>query len=134
MNELVLDASVVLKWFVGTSEAGHAQARAVRADYEAGRLLVVVPSLMFLEILNIAGRRWAWDEPELLELSGALDHLRFDVAEPELQSVATWTARGLTAYDSAYVALAEERSTHLLTDDRQILEAAMELARPLIEG
>jgi len=133
LNELVLDASVVLKWFVGESEAGHSQARAVRADYEAGRLLVVVPSLLFLEVLNIAGRRWAWDEPELLELSDALDELGFDVAEPELRSVATWTARGLTAYDSVYVALAEERGTYLLTDDRQILDAAMELASPLIE-
>ena len=96
-------------------------------------MLVVVPSLLFLEVLNIVGRRWTWDEPELLELSDALDDLGFDVAEPELRSVATWTARGLTAYDSVYVALAGERGTHLLTDNRQILDAATVLARPLIE-
>lgn len=133
MNELVLDASVVLKWFAGEREAGFAQAREVRRQYEAGRLLVVVPSLMFLEVLNIAGRRWSWDEPELLVLADALDDLGFDVAEPELRSVAVWTAQGLTAYDSAYVALAEERGSYLLTDDQQVLDLAPDSARPLVE-
>ncbi len=127
MNELVLDASVVLKWFAGEGEAGFSQARTVRGQYEAGGLLVVVPSQMFLEVVNIAGRRWLWEEPQmflemvniagrrwlweesqLLELAGALADLGFDIGEPELRSVTAWTARGLSAYDSAYVALAEE--------------------------
>lgn len=132
MNELVLDASVVLKWFAEEGEAGFSQARAVRGQYEAGDLLVVVPSLMFLEMVNIAGRRWLWSEPDLLELAGALVDLGFDVAEPGLRSVAAWTARGLTAYDSAYVALAEERGSYLLTDDQQVLDLAPPLARPLV--
>lgn len=132
MNELVLDASVVLKWFAGEGEAGFSQARTVRGQYEAGDLLVVVPSLMFLEVVNIAGRRWLWDEPQLLELAGALDDLGFDIAEPKLRSVAAWTAHGLSTYDSAYVALAEERGLQLLTDDQQILDVAPNLVRPLI--
>lgn len=132
MNELVLDASVVLKWFADEGEVGFQQARTVRGQYEAGGLLVVVPSLMFLEVINIAGRRWSWGEPQLLELAGALDDLGFDVAEPELRSVAAWTARGLTAYDSTYVALAEERGVQLLTDDQQVLDLAAGLARPLV--
>ena len=132
MNEVVLDASVVLKWFAGEGEAGSAQARTVRAQYEAGSLFVVVPSLMFLEMVNVAGRRWLWEEPQLLELAGALDDLGFDIAEPKLRSVAAWTARGLSAYDSAYVALAEERGLELLTDDEKVLEVASVLARPLV--
>jgi predicted nucleic acid-binding protein len=132
LNELVLDASVVLKWFADEGEMGFEQARTVRGQYEAGALLVAVPSLMFLELLNIAGRRWSWDEPQLLELAGALDDLGFDVAEPELRSVAAWTARGLTAYDSTYVALAEERGVQVLTDDQQVLDLAPDLAGPLV--
>lgn len=133
MNELVLDASVVLKWFAGEGEAGFPEARTIRGQYEAGGLLVVVPSLMFLEVVNIAGRRWLWEESQLLELAGALADLSFDIAEPDLRSVAAWTARGLSAYDSAYVALAEERGLHLMTDDHQVLEVAGDLARPLVE-
>jgi predicted nucleic acid-binding protein len=132
LNELVLDASVVLKWFAGEGEAGSAQAQTVRGQYEAGALLVLVPSLMFLEMINVAGRRWLWGESQLLELAGALDDLGFDIAEPDLRSVAAWTARGLSAYDSAYVALAEERGLQLLTDDEQVLGVAGVLARPLV--
>lgn len=134
MNEFVLDASVVLKWFAGEEEAGFSQARAVRGRYERGQLLVVVPSLMFLEVLNIAGRRWSWDEQALFELAAALDELGFDIAEPALRSVAAWTAQGLTAYDSAYVALAEERGCYLLTDDQQVLDLVPDSARPLVEA
>jgi len=89
---------------------------------------------MFLEVANIAGRRWSWDEPALCELADALDELGFDVAEPALRSVAAWTSQGLTAYDSAYVALAEERGSFLLTDDQQVLDLAPDSARPLVEA
>ncbi len=132
MNELVLDASVVLNWFADEGEAGFREATTVRSQYEAGGLLIVVPSLIFLEVINIAGRRWSWGESQLIDLAGALDDLGFDVAEPELESVAAWTARGLTAYDSAYVALAEARGVRLLTDDQQILDQAPDLALPLV--
>lgn len=94
---------------------------------------MVVPSLIFLEVLNVAGRRWSWDERELLELADALDDLGFDVVEPHPRSVAAWVAQGLTAYDSVYVALAEERGSSLLTDDGEILHLAPELCRPLVE-
>lgn len=132
MTELVLDASVVLKWFVGGAERGRKEASKVRADYETGRLAVVVPSLIFLELLNVAGRRWRWDEESLAELGGALDDLGLDVREPELNAVAAWVARGLTAYDAAYVALAEQIGIELVSDDAEILRLAEGIAQPLI--
>jgi predicted nucleic acid-binding protein len=132
VTEAVLDASVVLKWFARTPERGQPEARALRGDYQGGRLAVVVPSLFFLELLNVAGRRWGWDELALGELAGALQDLLFEVAEPELAQVAAWAFRGLTAYDAAYVALAEERAVPLLTDDDTIVKVAGEIARPLV--
>jgi hypothetical protein len=53
LNEVVLDASVVLKWFGPRDEALAAQARVLRARYEQGDLLVTVPSLLFLELFNL---------------------------------------------------------------------------------
>lgn len=132
MREVVLDASVVLKWF-GAEQRGSLKARELRSEYEAGRLWVVVPSLLPLEILNVAGRRWRWDEEAVLGLAEALSELSFEVAEPGLQLVATWVSRGLTAYDAAYVALAEERGLALVTDDEAILDIAPELSRPLAD-
>jgi predicted nucleic acid-binding protein len=131
--EVVLDASVVLKWF-DSEQRGSVEARELRSEYEAGRLSVAVPSLLFLELLNVAGRRWRWDEEALTELAAALGDLLFEVGEPELQSVASWVARGLTAYGAAYVALAEERGLELVTDDEEIVSMASEISRPLVAG
>ncbi|HET7928606.1 MAG TPA: type II toxin-antitoxin system VapC family toxin [Actinomycetota bacterium] len=133
MSEAVLDASVVLKWFA-PEQRGSVEARVLRNEYEAGRLTVAVPALLFLELLNVAGRRWRWDEVALLELAEGLDDLLFDVGEPGLQSVASWVARGLTAYDAVYVALAEERGLALVTDDATIMALADEITRPLVGG
>jgi predicted nucleic acid-binding protein len=131
LTEVVLDASVVLKWFAA-EQRGSAEARELRTEYQTGRLFVAVPALLFLELLNVAGRRWRWTEEVLLELAEALDDLLFEVGEPALHSVASWVARGLTAYDAAYVALAEERGVALVTDDETIVALAGEITRPLL--
>lgn len=131
MTELVLDASVVLKWFVSSDEAHSDRAREIRDRYRAGEISVTVPSLLFLELLNVAGRRWGWGEDALVQLASGLDDLGFDVGEPALGSIAAWISRGLTAYDAAYVALAETRGLPLITDDQRIISVAPAVARPL---
>jgi predicted nucleic acid-binding protein len=131
LTDVVLDASVVLKWFAA-EQRGSVEARELRNEYEAGRLSVAVPALLFLEVLNVAGRRWSWEEDALVDLADAVDDLLFELGEPELKSVASWVARGLTAYDAAYVAVAEERGVDLVTDDDVILTVAGEVARPLV--
>jgi predicted nucleic acid-binding protein len=129
--EAVLDASVVLKWFRSEGERNVEQARALRASFEAGELSITVPSLLMLEILNVAARRWGWGEPALVELSESLSDLGFDLAEPDLPTVAHWAAKGLTAYDAAYVAVAEQTGILLITDDDQIAEVAPVIAQRL---
>lgn len=132
MTEVVLDASVVLKWFGATEQRGVAEARDLRRRYTDGELEVLVPSLLFLEVLNVTGRRWGWDEGGLLELASTLGDLRFEIAEASPRSVAPWVARGLTAYDAAYVALAQDHQLRLVTDDAAILDAAPDVALPLV--
>lgn len=60
--------------------------------------------------------------------------LGFDVVEPDLADVAGWTARGLTAYDAAYVAVAHAAGLPLVTDDRDILRVAEMLAVPVTDA
>lgn len=132
MKELVLDASVILKWFA-PDEAGAVQAARLRGEYEEGSLIVTVPSLLFLELISVAGRRWGWTEDELVSFAADLDAIGFNIAEPLLVNVGAWTARGLTAYDSTYVAMAEERDLGLVTDDSRILTTAPGISLPLRE-
>jgi predicted nucleic acid-binding protein len=125
MRECVLDASVLLTWF---AEEEPSPARALRAEYESGDLAVLAPPLVHLEILNVAGRRWAWSAEALQKLAEGLDDLAVEMVEPELTTVATWVAAGLTAYDAAYVAVAEAATIPLLTTDERILVVAPRIA------
>lgn len=133
MTEAVLDASVVIKWFRSEGERHVDRARSLRRSFEAGDLIVFTPPLLGLEIVNVAGRRWGWSEAALVDLAAALDELGFEQTEPDLLRVARWAGRGLTAYDGAYVALAEATGTRLVTDDDLIVEIAGEIALPLAE-
>jgi predicted nucleic acid-binding protein len=132
LNEVVLDASVVLKWFRVEGEGRREQALALRRSFEAGELTVFAPPLLWLEVVNIAARRWAWSPKKLGDLAAQLPALGFEMLEPDLSSVARWAAAGLTAYDAAYVAVAEEAGVQLITDDAGILDVAPELATSLV--
>lgn len=55
--------------------------------------------------------------------------LTFGESDPA--TVVKWTARGLSAYDSAYVALSEAHGIVLLTDDEEILRTAPSIAAAL---
>ncbi len=120
MRRLVLDASVVIRWFGPQTAA----ATGLRSEFEAGRLAVTVPTLLFLELLNVAGRQWRWREERLVDLARELEGTKFEAVDPQLDRVATWVSRGLTAYDASYVALAEQLDFPLVTEDRVILEFA----------
>jgi predicted nucleic acid-binding protein len=131
VTDVVLDASVVLKWFRADGERHLEPARSIRTAFESGELIVFAPPLLRLEIVNVAGRRWRWIERALIDLAAALDELGFELIEPELARVAHWTARGLTAYDAAYVAVAEANNAPLLTDDDLIVAVAGDIATAL---
>jgi predicted nucleic acid-binding protein len=131
VSEVVLDASVVLKWFRSEGERHVDAARAIRTLYERGEVLVLAPPLLHLEILNVACRRWRLGEEALVALAGALEDLGFELLEPPLERVARWIARGLTAYDAAYAAVAENAEVKLVSDDAVILALAADVAEPL---
>jgi predicted nucleic acid-binding protein len=131
VRDVVLDASVVLKWFHSQGEHNVDAARAVRVQFEAGSLRVLAPPLLWLEVLNVAARRWSWEQALLEKLAVTLPQLGFELIEPQLAGVARWTAAGLTAYDAAYVALAEQAGAKVITDDVEIAQHAPQLASAL---
>ena len=131
MREIVLDASVLVKWIKEEGEANVLAARALQAQYRRGELGVFVPYLLFLELVNAAARRWGWSPDQLAGLVRVLLEAQLRVGQPALERVAYWAGRGLTAYDACYVALAEDRRTVVITADERILALAGDLAEPL---
>lgn len=130
MREVVLDASVIARWFGPAADPVSAR---WRSEFEAGQLDVTIPALLFLELVNVASRQWRWTEDGLITLVRRLEDAGFLILEPRLDRVASWTARGLTAYDACYVAVAEERGVPLITHDREVLARAADIARPVSE-
>lgn len=128
MIEVVLDASVVLKWFHSKGEENIEAARRLRERFEAGELRALAPPLLWLEVVNVAARRWDWGEDRLEQLATSLPELGFELLEPELSDIARWSASGLTAYDASYVAVAERAGVELITDDAEIVRVAPEFA------
>jgi len=124
VSRVVVDASVVVKWFRTEREPHVVEARALFDAIMTRRMVAVAPTLLFTELLNVAARRWRWERTKLLDLVADLDKLEIAVREPKIADVAEWTARGLSAYDASYVALARAESSNVVTDDTLILKLA----------
>lgn len=134
MRSLVLDASVILKWHRSLDEPNRAQAHRLRDAFEAGTIRVVAPRLLILELLNVTGRRWGWAEPALRALAQELRASKIAYLEPDADDVAIWVARGLSAYDASYVAVATESGATLITDDERVVRVADGMAVALADA
>ena len=132
---VVVDASVVLKWQLDDEEY-IPQATALRNDFYAlGAVKAIAPHLLFYEVMNgilTATRRKRLDSDKALK---ALDNLAG--LGVELKGVAAERVLGLaldhnlSAYDAAYLALAESEACELWTGDRAFYQA-IKGASPLV--
>lgn len=125
---MVLDASAVLEWLLQTPVGSQVEQRALKRGTQ-----LCVPHLLDVEIAQVL-RRFAGmglvsaaRGSEALEDLQALPLTRYphDLFLPRI-----WQLRhNLTAYDAAYVALAEYFSTSLLTRDRRLASSKGHQAR-----
>jgi predicted nucleic acid-binding protein len=122
----VVDASVVVKWFL--EEEYTAPARRLREDFLEGSLRLQVPSLLPFEVLNALRYNPNFPVRALPAASRALDAaglltvpLFGEYAE---RTVAASSRFDLTIYDAAYVALADLADCSLYTGDRELIALA----------
>lgn len=124
MKRLVTDASAALK-LVRSEDGAIEVGRLVVARLPAG---VAVPSIFWLEVLNVLARRHGYSGAAMLEAVHELEAVglqTIDLDRPTLVSVIDLVERhGLTAYDAAYLALAHALDADLLTADRRLAAAA----------
>ena len=120
---IVLDASVVLELLLRTPAAGGIDARVF-----SGRETLHVPHLLDVEIAHVLRRYVSRGEmsaergQQSLQLLGVFPMRRYahQALLPRM-----WELRhNLTAYDAAYVALAESLGAVLLTRDARLASAA----------
>ncbi len=119
---LVVDSSVLAAWVFGEPRAAEAQARV------QGHALFA-PNLLIYEMANIGMnkiRSRQLDAPAAVKVLGHFH--RFDVSYRQIEGAAMLTLAAklkLTAYDAAYICLAESLGAPLVTFDEALAKAAL---------
>ena len=133
---LVVDASIAIRFLKREPGWEDARDRLRSARLPDGRLLV--PSAFWLEVLNVLARRYRLTPKTILQAIAELDALELetvDLDRPMLLLALDAVARhGLTAYDAAYLALAEWADAGLLTADARVAAAAGDRAQFVGDG
>jgi predicted nucleic acid-binding protein len=133
---LVVDASVALAWALPDESSTYADAVLAAVERDGLR----VPELWAREIANglaVAYSRKRITSADERAFLRALSHLEIDVAEAESaltvirDGAAVAMRYGLTAYDAAYVDLAEREGLTLATLDRPMRDAAERSGVPI---
>jgi predicted nucleic acid-binding protein len=121
MSELVVDTSVVVKWYL--PEQDHEVARALRDDYLDGKFDLVAPALLPFEAINALRYSGRFDGEQLDAAAQSLSEYGLDLVPFRAAGAVADIATDLdiTVYDAAYVALAEQFETKAYTADETLL-------------
>ena len=118
----VVDASVIVKWFM--EEDNSDKARILRNEHVTGKTILVIPELAIAEVIN-ALRYKKFEKEKLKEVNKILWEFEFKIErlnENLMQkTIETALQRSLTIYDSVYVALAHLHGVPLITADKEIV-------------
>lgn len=129
MTRLLIDTSVLMKWFHSEGESEVLQARALRAAHVTGELDAHVLDLAAYEVGNVLTRALGWSAADVAD---QLDDL-VAVVGPPLVTTQVWLRRAATLaevnrlsfYDASWAAAAIELGIPLVTADRRLLAAGL---------
>jgi len=125
---VIVDASVILRAFFPDEE--QAQAQALIRDHVTGHVHLVAPTLLLYEVTNAAvqaARRERISSEQAAEILSSFQGLRIALEPVSWQQMFALAERfGRSAYDAAYLALAEATDQPLITGDLRMYNAVHE--------
>jgi predicted nucleic acid-binding protein len=129
MKPVVVDTSVVFKWYRQTDDEGHVQqALTVLQDHLDGRIAVNAPDLLIYELGNLLGlkRQFVSEAPITILRRTLLLDLQIHPIDQLLAERALAAAEryGVTFYDAAFLALAVILRCPFITADRKLYRSA----------
>lgn len=132
----VLDASVVLKWFVDEEDSD--QALRLREEFYRRKREIIVPDLPLFEVANALRYNPSFTGEEIEEAVKTLFDMGIEIITPTypLLAKAVELAKSLdvTCYDAAYLALAEELGFEFITADEKFYrKVSKEMDKDLIK-
>lgn len=128
MTDLLIDASVALKWFHAQGEAEVDAARAILAAHRNQRAVAYVLDLTFFELGNAVVRALGGSAHQAATILSALGAICTAIAPSDAERTAAArlaVRHHLTFYDASYAAVASARGATLVTADRALLSAGL---------
>ncbi len=126
--KIVVDSSVLIKWFKTRHEDLLAEAQALLEEVERRPVEVHVPALLLYDVGNILVLKGRLSPPALDDALDQLEALPFTVAPPApplLKRAARLVRElGVSFYDASFLALAVELDCPCITADRRFFERA----------
>lgn len=130
VTELVLDASVLVKWFLDDDGPDVDLARSILTAWSDGKVSLVEPALAIFEVANVLGRaaaahkRLAADEAaEKLRSFLTLGLPTVDMARSIEVIVEEAMRFNRAVYDMTYIVLGEQRGAEVVTADEKVVHA-----------
>lgn len=123
MPTYVLDTSVVVQWFHHSKELHVSQAKRVWQDLSNGKIGIVLPDILFLELLNVFIKgKGSSPESSYLILSELYKSpiTIVEVSLPVLEIAARLMEQyNFASYDAYFLALAQYEQCKLISDDQK---------------
>jgi len=132
-EKIVVDTSVLAKWFKTRDEDLVKEARTLLEEVQARPLEVHVPALLLYEVGNVLLLKTRLGPAGLAQAIEQLEALPFIVAPPATPLLKRAARLGreltLTFYDASFLALAVELDCPYVTADRRVFERTRNVPR-----
>ncbi len=124
MSEIIIDASVVVKWFIEENDSD--KARFLRDKFIDGKIELIVPSLLYFEVLNALKYSQLFDLSELDDAGESLEKYGFKVVtlknEIRKHMIKAAVDHNISIYDASYLGLCISLGKIFCTADEKIIK------------
>ncbi len=121
-KNIVLDASVIVKWFIDENDSDKAEI--IKEQFINEKINIIIPSLLYYEVLNTLKYSKLFNIDELNLVGESIENYGFKavVIKDEIREKMVEIAikHDISIYDASYIALAEKFNTQLITADEKI--------------
>lgn len=126
---LILDASVIIKWF--SEEEYTDKSLKIREEIRSGDERGILPDLLLYEVANALRYSPRFNEDDVRDAIDSILDMGMDIVTPTSEIINSAInlafTYNITVYDSFYVALAKELEIPLITADKKLHKNVKEM-------